>query len=61
MEKGLGSEHSAVHEAFEEFGVKVYSIVTIEDIIAAIEQGFIGGKEYLQAMKDYRAQYGARD
>ncbi len=61
MEKGLESEHSAVHEAFEEFGVKVYSIVTIEDIIAAIEQGVIGGKEYLQAMKDYRAQYGARD
>lgn len=58
MEKGLMSDKSAVQEVYEEFGVKVYSIVTIEDIIAAIEKGVIGGKEYLQAMKDYRKQYG---
>ncbi len=58
QEKGTG-EKSAVQEAFEKFGIKVYSIVTMQDIIQAIEQGVIAGKEYLQAMKDYRAQYGA--
>ncbi len=58
QEKGTG-EKSAVQEAYDEFGVKVYSIVTMTDIISAIEDGVIGGREYLQAMKDYRAQYGA--
>ena len=58
QEKGTG-EKSAVAEAFDEFGVRVYSIVTMEDIIAAIEQGVIEGKEHLAAMKAYRAQYGA--
>ncbi len=58
QEKGTG-EKSAVQEAFDEFGVKVYSIVTMQDIIDAIEEGVIGGREYLQAMKEYREQYGA--
>lgn len=58
MEKGLQSDRSAVQEVYEEFGVKVYSIVTMADIIAAIEDGVIEGKEYLPAMYDYRARYG---
>ena len=58
MEKGLESELSAVQEVYREFGVKVYSIVTMADIIEAIENGVIEGKEYLSAMKAYRAQYG---
>ncbi len=58
MEKGLMSDKSAVQEVYEEFGVKVYSIVTIQDIIDAIEKGVIEGKEYLPAMKNYLAQYG---
>lgn len=58
QEKGTG-EKSAVQEAYDEFGVKVYSIVTMQDIIEAIEDGVVDGKEYLQAMKDYRKQYGA--
>ena len=58
MEKGLNSELSAVQEVYRDFGVKVYSIVTIKDIIEAIENGVIEGKEYLQAMKDYRKEYG---
>ena len=37
----------------------MYSIVTMEDIIAAIEEGVIAGKEHLSAMKAYREQYGA--
>ena len=44
MEKGLGSERSAVQEAYLEHGVKVYSIVNILDILQAIEEGVIEGK-----------------
>ncbi len=58
MERGLESNKSAVQEVYEEFGVKVYSIVTMADIIEAIEQGIIEGKEYLDKMKEYRSQYG---
>ncbi len=58
MEKGLESELSAVQEVYKEFGVKVYSIVTVSDIIEAIESGVVDGKEYLESMKAYRAQYG---
>ena len=43
MEKGLGSERSAVQEAYLEHGVKVYSIVNILDILQAIEEGVIEG------------------
>lgn len=58
MEKGLDSDLSAVQEVYKEFGVKVYSIVTMADIIEAIESGVIEGKEYLGKMKEYRATYG---
>lgn len=60
MEKGLESNKSAVQEVYEEFGVKVYSIVTMADIIEAIEDGIIEGKEYLEKMKEYRATYGVQ-
>lgn len=60
MEKGLESSKSAVQEVYEEFGVKVYSIVTMADIIEAIEDGIIDGKEYLERMKEYRATYGVQ-
>lgn len=58
MERGLESNMSAVQEVYSEFGVKVYSIVTMADIISAIENGVIDGKEHLAAMKEYRAKYG---
>lgn len=58
MERGLESAKSAVQEIYEEFGVKVYSIVTMADIIEAIESGIIEGREYLGKMKEYRAAYG---
>ena len=59
-EKALGSELSAVEQAREEFGVNVYSVVTMDDIIAAIEDGVIDGKEHLPAMYRYRNTYGAK-
>ena len=58
MEKALDSDMSAVQSAYKDFGVKVYSIVNINDIIKAIEDGVIDGKEYLDAMKNYRSTYG---
>ncbi len=60
MEKALGSDLSAVKEAKKEFGVDVYSVVTMDDIIAAIEEGVIDGKEHLPAMYAYRKEYGAK-
>ncbi len=58
-EKALDSELSAVAEAKKQFGVNVYSVVTMDDIIAAIESGVIDGKEHLEAMYAYRKTYGA--
>ncbi len=60
MERGLESSLSAVQEAYKEFGVKVYSIVTMADIVEAIEQGVVGGREYLEAMKAYQREYGVK-
>lgn len=59
-EKALNSELSAVSEAKKEFGIDVYSVVTMDDIIAAIEEGVIDGKEHLSAMYQYREVYGAK-
>lgn len=57
MEKGL-KEISAVQELQKEYGVSVYSIVTINDIITAMEDGIIAGAEHLQDLKAYREIYG---
>lgn len=58
MEKALDSEKSAVQSVYETYGVPVYAIVNMEDIIAAIQNDIIPGKEYLDAMLAYREQYG---
>lgn len=60
MEKALNSEQSAVQQAYAEEGVKVYSIVTIADIVEALEQGVIAGKEHVPAIRAYLAEYGAK-
>lgn len=57
MEKG-NNEISAIQEVYEEFGIKVYPIVTINDIIDAIKNEDISGKEYLEKMIKYREKYG---
>ena len=58
MEKGLNSDKSAVQEVTEEFGIKIYSIVNINDIIDAINDEVVPGKEYLDKMIEYRSIYG---
>ena len=57
QEKGTG-EMSAVQEVKRDFGVTVYPIVKMEDIINAIRDGVVDGKEYLDKMLEYRATYG---
>lgn len=57
MEKGQ-SELSAVQEAKRDFGINVYSIVNMLDIIDAIEKGIVPGKEYVDKMLEYRKTYG---
>ena len=52
------SELSAVQEVYRDFGLKVYSIVTIEDIIDALSDGIVPGAEYLDKMLAYRKDYG---
>lgn len=58
MEKGLTSDKSAVREVSEEFGISIYPIVTMDDIIEAIREDVIPGKEYLDKMLEYRKVYG---
>lgn len=57
MERGK-SDLSAVQEVDREFGLKVYSIVTIQDIIECLRNGDVAGKEYLDKMIEYRKEYG---
>jgi len=46
MEKGRG-EQSALAELEQEFGVKVYPIVTIREVVAYLHNREIGGKVYI--------------
>ncbi|MCD8219626.1 MAG: orotate phosphoribosyltransferase [Ruminococcus sp.] len=57
-ERALEGTQSAVTAVYEKYGVPVYSIVTIDDIIRAIQDEIIPGKEHLAAMLAYREQYG---
>ncbi len=57
MERSDESGFSACHEIEKHYGVKIHSIVTVEDIIRAIENHVIGGEEYLSEMKAYWKQY----
>lgn len=58
MEKSAASAWSARCELERMHEVKIHAIVTVEDIIRAVETGVIGGTEYLDAMKRYKEDYG---
>ena len=60
MERGTG-EMSAVQEVRRSLGIPVYPIITVLDIIAALEDGTIAGREYVGAMRGYRKEYGVND
>ena len=53
-----GESKPTWRSACEEFNVKIYSIVTVKDIIEAMKNGVIANTEYLEAMLQYRATYG---
>jgi len=56
QEKGKG-ELSAIQEVQQDYGIDVYSIITMHDLIVYLEaQGTSAG--HLQSMKDYRQSYG---
>lgn len=62
MEKGL-SEKSAVQEAWENYGVRVYPIVTIREVIEALHNVPVDGTVYIDdamraRMEAYLEQYG---
>ena len=68
QERGQG-ERSAVQEVESEFGLRCVSLLTLTDLIDMLSQS--GGSqsnhrsktlpvEHLQALRDYRAQYGIR-
>lgn len=58
MEKGNGLSLSARHEIEKTFDVKIHAIVTLNDVIRAVENGIVGGMEHLEAIKRYREKYG---
>lgn len=58
MERGKSMSLTARQEIERQYNVKIHTIVTVEDIIFALEKGVIGGAEYLEAIKDYQNSYG---
>ncbi len=56
QEKGQG-EISAVQEVERDYGCKVYSIITMSDLITYLEEQS-NMAEHLEAMKAYRQQFG---
>lgn len=56
QEKGQG-ELSAIQEVERDFGIKVASIISLQHILAYVEQQE-GLAQYAQTIQDYRDQYG---
>jgi orotate phosphoribosyltransferase len=57
MEKGSG-DISAVQEIESVYGIPVFAISTVSDIIECLKDGLIEGGEYLDRMYEYRERYG---
>lgn len=51
---------TAKNEIENNYKVKIHSIVNLDDIISALENGVISGSEYLEALKKYRNEYCSR-
>ena len=63
VDRGEKDEHSfktAVEGIEKKFNVKIYSIVTLQDIINAMKNGVISNEAYLDAMLQYKEQYGGK-
>ena len=60
MECSNDTNMTARQEIEKHFDVKIHAIVTLDDIIRAIEDGIVGGTEHLDAIKKYRETYGGK-
>lgn len=58
MEKGKYLSRTAAYNIEKELGVKIYSIVTLQDIIDTMKHGVISNTEYLETMINYNKEYG---
>ena len=54
MERGTG-ERSTLEELKDEFGINIYSVITVRDIIASLPKG----DERIAKMEEYLAMYGS--
>ena len=59
MERGLESELTAIQAVEERHGIKVASIVTLDDLITYLEDK-PEQAEYLERIRAYRAEYGPK-
>ncbi|MBQ7669550.1 MAG: helix-turn-helix domain-containing protein [Clostridia bacterium] len=55
-ERGV-SKLTTIYEIERDIGVKIYSIVNVDDIITAVENRVISGYEYLTELKKFREEY----
>lgn len=60
MERSERSPLTARRELERRYGIRIHAIVTLDDLISAMESHVIGGQEYLNDLKDYKAQFGGR-
>ncbi len=58
MERSTDSPFTARHELEKAYNINIHAIVDLDDIIHAVENGIIGGSEYLDAIKRYKEQFG---
>lgn len=60
QERGFDSDHSAIQEVEQQFGLKVCSIVSLDNLIEflASNKGFPDAEHYLKMIGDYREKYG---
>ena len=61
MERGTADRRCARREIERSVGVRIHSIVTIDDIVRAAVKGIIGGGEYLEEIREYRERYGGEE
>ncbi len=57
MEKSINTNMSGKEIIERRYGVKIHSIVNLDDIISTLENGIIPNINYLEKMKQYREDY----
>ena len=56
MERGNGTL-SALHEMEQDCGVRIHALVTMDDVLRALEKGLAGSAEDLSALRKYMESY----